>query len=163
MISSCPRRVRKPAFTANTRIYSCNLIRNDTPFRWRGRYNEDTDLSLRMLKKGWCTVLFNAFLQKKTWTQAMKGGNTAAFYAAEGTLPKSQMQVAMHPDVSRLVWKFGRWHHLVDYKSFAGNILVLRDGVALPDGPDNYGMVLHQLTAKDANDAALAPVSKRSS
>jgi hypothetical protein len=127
------------------------------------RNNEDTDLSLRMLKKGWCTVLFNAFLQKKTWTQAMKGGNTAAFYAAEGTLPKSQMQVAMHPDVSRLVWKFGRWHHLVDYKSFAGNILVLRDGVALPDGPDNYGMVLHQLTAKDANDAALAPVSKRSS
>ena len=26
-----------PPFTVNTRIYSCNLIRNDVPFRWRGR------------------------------------------------------------------------------------------------------------------------------
>lgn len=137
-----PARQRKPPITLNTRIYSCNLIRNDTPFRWRGRYNEDTDLSLRMLKKGWCTVLFNAFLQKKTWTQAMKGGNTAAFYAAEGTLPKSQMQIAMHPDVSQLVWRFNRWHHLVDYKPFETNQLVLKPGVTVPPGNDEFGMAL---------------------
>lgn len=28
----------------NTRIYSCILIKNSLPYRWRGRYNEDTDL-----------------------------------------------------------------------------------------------------------------------
>ena len=38
-----------PPFSMNTRIYSCNLIRNDTPYRWRGRYNEDTDLSFQSL------------------------------------------------------------------------------------------------------------------
>ena len=27
----------------NTRIYSCLLIKNDIPYRWRGKYNEDTD------------------------------------------------------------------------------------------------------------------------
>ena len=105
-------------FTVNTRIYSCNLIRNDVPFRWRGRYNEDTDLSLQMLKAGWCTVQFNVFLQEKTNTQVLKGGNTDAFYAKEGTIPKSKMQVQLHPDVSKLTWRYGRWHHHVNYNKF---------------------------------------------
>ena len=126
----------------NTRIYSCNLIRNDVPFRWRGRYNEDTDLSLRMLKAGWCTLEFNAFLQRKAGTQTVRGGCDADFYSREGTMPKSEMQVRLHPDCSRLVWKFGRWHHSVDYKRFAGNKLVRRPGVVVPPGVNNYGMVL---------------------
>jgi len=33
-----------PAYVLNTRIYSCLLIKNSIPYRWRGRYNEDTDL-----------------------------------------------------------------------------------------------------------------------
>lgn len=49
----------------NHRVYSCILIKNDIPYRWRGRYNEDTDLSLRVLKDGWCTLLFWAFLADK--------------------------------------------------------------------------------------------------
>ena len=113
-----PSRERLKPFVLGTRIYSCNLIRNDVPFRWRGRYNEDTDLSLRMLKAGWQTVQFNAFLQWKLTTQTLGGGNTEAFYAGEGTLPKSRMLVEMHPDVARLVWRFGRWHHYVDYSGF---------------------------------------------
>lgn len=128
-----------PPFYLNTRIYSCNLIRNDVPFRWRGRYNEDTILSLDMLKAGWCTIQFNAFLQQKMGTQILKGGNTDEFYHAEGekkrgaryadkgTLAKSRMQVAVHPDVSRLVWKYGRWHHLVDYTPFRKTRLARRD------------------------------------
>ena len=136
-----------PPFILNTRIYSCNLIRNDVPFRWRGRYNEDTDLSLRMLKAGWCTVQFNAFLQDKIHTQVIQGGNTAEFYAKEGTLPKSQMQVALHPDVSRLVWKFGRWHHHVDYRPFKANRLRRKPGVVIPEGVNEYGMVLRRREA----------------
>jgi len=116
-----------PPFVTNTRIYSCNLIRNDTPFRWRGRYNEDTDLSLRMLKSNWCTIQFNAFLQNKMVTQALKGGNTAEFYAKEGTRAKSEMQVAMHPDVSKIVQRFGRVHHYVDYRRFKTNKLIRND------------------------------------
>lgn len=113
-----PARQQLPPLVLNTRIYSCNLIRNDLPYRWRGRYNEDTDLSLRMLKAGWVTAQFNAFLQRKTVTQKIKGGNTEAFYAAEGTLPKSRMLADLHPDVARATWKFNRWHHEVDYGPF---------------------------------------------
>lgn len=142
-----PRRKRVSNYVLNTRIYSCNLIRNDAPFRWRGRYNEDTDLSLRMLKAGWCTVLFNAFLQKKIGTQKMAGGNTTEFYAREGTLPKSKMLVAMHPDVTRLMFRFHRWHHYVDYRPFARNKLALRDGVQIAPGVNDYGLTLQQVPA----------------
>ncbi len=134
-----------PPFVLNTRIYSCNLIRNNTPYRWRGRYNEDTDLSLRMLKDGWCTVQFNAFLQLKMTTQQMKGGNTAEFYAREGTLPKSAMQVQLHPDVSKLVHRFGRVHHYVDYGPFKKNLLKRRKGLDVQAGVDDYGMVLRRV------------------
>ena len=141
----CKRKQKTPPFVPNTRIYSCNLLRNDVPFRWRGRYNEDTDLSLRMLKAAWCTVQFNAFLQEKLRTQTVAGGNTAEFYAREGTLPKSQMLVAMHPDVARLVWKFGRAHHHVDYRPFAANQLLRKPGVTVKDGVDDYGMQVLQV------------------
>lgn len=138
------RRDLIPPFILNTRIYSCNLIRNDVPFRWRGRYNEDTDLSLCMLKAGWCTVQFNAFLQGKKPTQTTKGGNTADFYEKEGTAPKSKMLVeAMHPDLARVTFRFGRVHHHVDYKGFKQR-LWLRPGVVVADTPDEYGLVLTQ-------------------
>lgn len=138
-----PERDKLPPFITNTRIYSCNLIRNDIPLRWRGRYNEDTDLSMRMLKSGWCTVQFNAFLQQKIGTQKVKGGNTAEFYAKEGTYNKSKMQVEMHPEESRMMYRFGRVHHYVDYSRFKKMRLRLKDNIELPAGTDDYGMVLH--------------------
>ncbi len=134
---------RYPPFTVNTRIYSCNLIRNDIPFRWRGRYNEDTDISLRVLKAGWCTIQFNAFLQHKTNTQAMKGGNTDDFYLKEGTIPKTKMQIQLHPDVSKAVWRFGRVHHYVDYSKFKKeNRLILKDKLKISSKPNEYGLTL---------------------
>lgn len=139
------RKQNLPPFIKNTRIYSCNLIRNDLPFRWRGRYNEDTDLSLKILKASYCTIQFNAFLQDKMTTQTCKGGNTDDFYAKEGTLPKSRMLVKAHPDVANLVWKFRRPHHHVDYRSFKSLALVLRPGLK-PEGVNNYGMELKTIT-----------------
>lgn len=132
---------RVPPFVLNTRIYSCLLIRNDIPYRWRGRYNEDTDLSLRVLKDGWCTIQFNLFLCAKLTTQRISGGNTDEFYSKEGTKPKSQMLVDMHPDITKLVWKFSRWHHQVDYTGFTQE-LKLKDGVSKSLEVDEHGMYL---------------------
>lgn len=44
------RRNKLKPYRLNTRIYSCILILNELPHRWRGKYNEDTDLSIRVLK-----------------------------------------------------------------------------------------------------------------
>lgn len=138
--SFAPQNAAIPPFVTNTRIYSCNLIRNDLPYRWRGRYNEDTILSLDMLTNGWCTVQFNAFLQDKLRTQLVGGGNTAEFYAKEGTAPKSRMLKEAYPEYTELVWKFQREHHHVNYLPFKDMKLKRKPGVELPDIQDEYGM-----------------------
>ncbi len=150
-------RTKMPPFTMNTRIYSCNLIRNDLPYKWRGRYNEDTILSLDILKAGWCTVQFNAFLQEKMPTQTIGGGNTQEFYHKEGkvqrgkkyadtgTIAKSKMQVAVHPDVSKVVWRFNRWHHHVDYTKFKSMKLKKKSNIEIKTTVDNYGMNLKKV------------------
>jgi len=138
--SFCKSTDRVPAFILNTRIYSCLLIDNNLDIRWRGRYNEDTDLSLRVLKAGMCTIQFNAFLCGKVTTQRMSGGNTEEFYKHEGTLAKSQMIADLHPDVAKVVWKFNRWHHHVDYKPFKKNQLIKRS-IVIDDEINEYGMV----------------------
>jgi len=147
-----------PPFVTNTRIYSCLLISNDCKHRWRGRYNEDTDICLRVLKDGDCTIQFNAFLQGKAATQTVKGGNTEEFYHKEfadsdenfkktgynssGTINKSQMLADMHPDVARVVWRYGRWHHYVDYNPFKVNKLRMKADAVIPEGNNEYGMKL---------------------
>lgn len=138
-----------PAFNLNTRIYSCILIKNDIPFRWRARYNEDTDLSLRVLKAGWVTCLFNAFLAGKVTTLRMKGGNTDTIYT-DGTLRKSQMIADLHPDVAKVVWRFNRWHHHVDYRPFKNNALVKKN-IPIPSGVNEYGMILADKPERAAN------------
>lgn len=132
-----------PPYVLNTRIFSCLLIENSLPLRWRGRYNEDLDLSLRALKLGYCTIQFNAFLQEKATTQTMGGGNTDAFYSDKGTLPKSQMIVDLHPDVAKVVWRFNRWHHHIDYRAFKKNRL--KRLVEVPNVVNNYGMRLVEI------------------
>lgn len=132
-------------FILNTRIYSCILIKNDIPYRWRGRYNEDTDLSLRALKDGWCTVLFTAFLAEKQATMRMKGGNTDELYKDDGRLKMAMSLREQHPDVTTVRWKWNRWQHVVDYSRFKANKLILKEGVNIKEGVDNYGMVLTKL------------------
>ena len=144
-----PRIKKHPPFIPNTRVYSCILIKNDLPYRWRGRYNEDTDLSLRVLKDGWCTVLFVAFLANKRATMTMKGGNTEELYKlngqADGRLLMAQSLQRQHPDVVKITRKWGRWQHQVDYRPFKKNKLIRKPGVEIPQGVNNYGMQLVHL------------------
>ena len=150
-----PDRVKNPPFYLNTRVYSCILIRNDLNFRWRGRYNEDTDLSLRALKDSWCTILFLAFLAQKTTTMTMSGGNTDELYTGEGSKNKEEdgrwkmakSLIDQHPDIAKITWKWGRWQHTVDYSPFRKNKLIRKKGLKIKRGIDNYGMKL--ITIKD--------------
>lgn len=137
-------RDKRPPYYLNTRIYSCILIRNDLSFRWRGTYNEDTDLSLRVLKtNAWCTVLFLAFLADKVATMTMRGGNTDKLYKGDGRLKMAESLREQHPDVCKVVEKWGRWQHSVDYSGFTQQ-LKLKPDVVVPDCIDNYGMVLRE-------------------
>ena len=143
--SFCKTTDAVPPFYLNTRIYSCTLIDNSLNFRWRGKYNEDTDLSLRILKAGYCTILFNAFLIGKVTTQRMKGGNTDDIYANTNNRREfAESLQKQHPDVVKVVWKFNRWHHSVNYKPFKKNKLIRVDNYdeIVKQGINEYGMKL---------------------
>lgn len=145
----------------NSRVYSCILLDTSLPYRWRGRYNEDTDLSLRVLKDGHCTLLFRALCMDKVDTvgvrngKAMKGGNTDTVYASDDhRLAFAQSLQEQHPDVVKVVWKFNRWHHQVDYSPFKSNRPVLRPGVVPTLNDDDYGMRLVRLPDAEEGGAA---------
>lgn len=142
-----------PPYILNTRIMSCFLIQNSIPHRWRGRYNEDVDLSIRVLKDGLCTMLMYSFLCGKARTGTVKGGNTTEVYnnyQEDASLKKSQMLVEMHPDVVTLQERYGRVHHHVDLDAIINqhgqparlNPLILKKDVKIVNKTDNYGMKL---------------------
>ena len=153
-----------PPYYLNTKVYSCILIQNDCPVRWRLKYNEDVDLCLQVLKAGFCTIQFNAFLSGKCATQTVSGGNTEELYGKQGnvkdpkgTLEKSQMLVDHHPDIARVVWKYGRVHHYVDYRPFKKNKLKYKENYVPVTGTNEYGMKL--ITNYQKNDKSDTSVS----
>lgn len=139
-----PQKNKYKPFILNTRVMSCILIDNHLPFRWRGRYNEDVDLSIRSLKSGYCNVLFYPYLIYKINTQQMKGGNTDLLYR-DGTKKKSEMLKKMHPDIVKLVYRYGRHHHHVDFSQWKNRPLKLKEGIEIPKGNNEYGMKLRYL------------------
>lgn len=141
-ITSLTNAIKKPV-QFNRRIYSCILLDNTCRHRWRGKYNEDTDLSLRILKDGDCTALFYAFLANKIATQKMSGGNTDELYAQTNNRYEFALSLyQQHPDVVKITKKWGRWHHQVDYRPFRGNKLIRNPDAIIPEGINDYGMRL---------------------
>lgn len=140
-----PRKKAAPPYILNTRVYSNMLIRTDIPYRNVTFYNDDTDLCLRVLKDGHCTMQFCVFLADKIATMQVKGGMTDYYEKTNKRKQFAEELQRAHPDVVRVVWKFNRWHHEVDYRPFRNNRLRLKPGVMIPDGVDNYGMKLVRL------------------
>jgi hypothetical protein len=99
-----------------------------------------------VLKDGLCTILFFAFVCGKQVTMTMKGGNTDELYQDDGRLRMAQSLQRQHPDVTKIVWKWNRWQHQVDYRSFKANKLKLKENIIIPQGIDNYGMILTKVS-----------------
>lgn len=138
-----PRRQKALPFVLNRRVYSNMLIKTDIPYRNQLFYNDDTDLCLRVLKDGHCTLLFNVFLAEKITTMKVSGGMKAYYDKTDKRLQFAQELQRAHPDVTKIVWRYNRWHHEVDYSRFQNNRLVRKPGLVIPHGVDNYGMVLN--------------------
>jgi hypothetical protein len=50
-----------------------------------------------------------------------------------------------HPDVVSITYKFKKWQHQVNYKPFVRNKLIKKEGVIIPEGVNNYGMILKEI------------------
>jgi hypothetical protein len=140
-------------FIVNTRAYSCILINTellDTRLdeRWRGRYNDDTDLSLRVLSTGdICTVNFNSLLSGKQTSGSMKGGMAEIYdnHSHNGYMKKFNALKDNWGDIVKLTnkrHKDGRPHHIIEYTKLFNQTLVLKEGVDLNPKINNYNMVL---------------------
>ena len=114
----------RTAIILNSRVYSCILNKHIDGFRWRGKYNEDTDLSIRLLKAGYATMTFQNILCGKQSTSSVKGGNTDAFHKTEtGYMDKAKSLKEQHPEITEIVIKYNRPHHQVNYTGFKNNEL----------------------------------------
>lgn len=137
---------KAPAFYLNVHVYSCTLILNAIPQRWRLAYNDDTDLCLQVLAAGWCTVLLNAFMANKMRTMKLKGGNTDALYRGDGRLRMARSLERVWPGVVKTERRFQRPQHVVkDNWARFDTPLKRKAGVPAPRGVDEFGMVLNQI------------------
>lgn len=136
---------KAPPFYVNHRVYSCSLILNTLPYKWRLRYNDDVDICLQVLSDGWCTLLVNAFLVEKVTTMKVKGGNTTDLYQGDGRLKMARSLERMWPGVVTTDRRFQRPQHVVkdSWRRF-DTPLKLKPGVNLDELPkvDEYGMKL---------------------
>lgn len=135
-------REKKVPFHINTKVYSGILIRNDIPFRWRLKYNEDVDLCLQALHtRKWCTILLNAFLIDKTSTAVkMKGGNQDELYKNNDPSKKALKARSLEmvwPQYCETVWRWNRPHHFVDWKKHFTHPL---EKVVKPSSPQREGI-----------------------
>lgn len=116
----------------NTRLYCATLYRNDLHeygIRWRRGLNDDTIVSLDILKTGyWCTAELRAIgiLKMGTSRKARLSGGMTDFYAQGGFIKKSAELVRLHPEYCRTVVKFNRVHHTVDFSSFKQQLIPVK-------------------------------------
>lgn len=138
-------------FRLNVHVYSCTLVLNAIPFRWRLAYNEDTDLCLQVLAGGWCTVLMNLFLAEKMRTMTMGGGNTddddsPVSYQGDGRLEMANALKRAWPGVVQTKRRFRRPQHVIrDNWMRFDTPLKRKPGLEISAGVDEFGMKLIQI------------------
>lgn len=134
-----------PPFYLNARCYTCFLVLNELPFRWRRRYNEDTDMTLQVLAGNWCTILFNAFSIKTPETMDMTGGQTD-IYVADGRLRMARQLESMWPGTVEVIRRHGRPQHHIkhDWQRFDVP-LKKKAGLAIDPAPNEFGMKIKAL------------------
>ena len=134
-----------PPFYLTAYVYSFLLIRNDLKYRWRGRYNEDTDLCLQVLSDKWCTVAFNAFCQNKQTTGTMKGGNADELYKGHGRLYMANALKRMWPGVVDVKRRYKRPQHVIahSWRKFDHSLIKKKD-YNVSHKTNEYGLTLKE-------------------
>lgn len=138
------KQTKKP-FVANCHVYSAILIKNNQPFKWRLKYNEDVDLCLQVLHNKFSTILFNAFLIDKTSTFAkMKGGNQDELYKGNDKakkMLKSRSLQEIWPQYVEVKKRFNRPHHFIDWKKHFKHPLLKKSEINIT-GENEYFLKL---------------------
>jgi hypothetical protein len=106
--SSC-KEVSKRVFNAH------NMPTDDSFMPWRGRMNDDLINAMDVFHTGKLEMSFKFLSLVLKPTQKETGGNTD-IYQLSGTVRKTAYAVLIDPRAVKLVIKFGRYHHAVEWK-----------------------------------------------
>ena len=109
----------------NRHVYSCLLIQTDIPIidnNFHGKYNEDVDLCIRILKSNQPTLDINSFLINKTATTSKPKGGNFEIYSGEGQKEKAHSLVAEHGDCYKPTYKKKKWHFDVNWDKINKNV-----------------------------------------
>ena len=131
-------------FTLNCHVYSCQLVNNSLPYKWRN-LNDDVDMSLQILSGGLCTILVNVFAIEKLATMTLKGGQTSAVYdGKDGRLKLAKSLERVWPYVTYTKRRFSKAQvHVRNSWKFFDTKLKLKPGAKQGEG--EYGLKLKQL------------------
>jgi hypothetical protein len=115
-----------------TRAYSYYLTDNSSQCNHLGALNNDVTTSLEMSKRGYVQMMFEGICYNSLPTQ--QGGGLTEQYKRFGTLEKGKRLVKSEPSCARIVERYSRVHHIVDYNYYNTQRLV---GKPIIEGKDS--------------------------
>lgn len=112
------------AFTFAGRVFNAhNMPSTDDLFiPWVGRMNDDTINAINCWRRGGYEMSIRAMNMTMPNTQS-EGGGLSEMYIADGTVRKSAYPVLVAPNAAKLVIKFGRYHHKIDWSKLRPKLI----------------------------------------
>lgn len=112
------------AFQVGSRVFNAhNMPSTDDLFmKWRGRMNDDLINAMEVSQLGGREFSFKFLSLTMAPSQSEQGGLTD-IYKDEGTVRKTAYAVVIAPNAVKLVIKFGRYHHSVNWNKLKVKII----------------------------------------
>lgn len=109
---------------AGRRVFNAHNLPSikDKFVEWRGRMNDDLINAIDVFNKGKIEMSFRFMNLTLAATQSEDGGNTD-IYKLSGTVRKTAYAILIAPSAVRLVIKFGRYHHHVNWDKITPRII----------------------------------------
>lgn len=110
--------------TFSRRVFNAHNLPTDEKLltRWRGRMNDDLINAIETYRNGGFEMLFKYANLTMEPSQKEAGGLTD-LYQQEGTVRKTAYPVLLAPQAVKLVVRFGRYHHRVNWDLLSPKML----------------------------------------
>lgn len=110
--------------TFSKRVFNAHNMPTDENLcmQWRGRMNDDLINALQVYQKGKREMAFKFMTLMLAPTQSEKGGNTD-IYKLSGTVRKAAYAVMIEPNATKLVIKYGRYHHATNWQLISPKLI----------------------------------------
>ena len=119
-IESHPRKKK----TFSRRVFNAHNLPTDPKLftRWRGRMNDDLINAIETYRNGGFEMLFK-YANLTMMTSQQEAGGLTELYRKEGTVRKTAYPVLLAPQAVKLVVRFGRYHHRVNWDLLSPKVL----------------------------------------